>query len=131
MTVKESKAIYYINLEIKRITKDLAELEESRQYYKPVNLDGMPRGSPGGFNVSEEYLEKRYNLERLLDIKLRQLNQKRMEFEYFLSTVEDSELRLIMRLRCINNLTWEEIGNEIGYHRTSVSGKFYAYFKNQ
>ena len=129
MTIKEAKSIYYINLEIKRIKKDIAELEESRQYYKPINLDGMPRGSPAGFNVSEEYLEKRYRLDRLLDLRLRQLQQKIYEFEVFLGTVQDPELRLILRLRCVNNLKWEEIGEEIGYERTTVSKKFHAFFK--
>lgn len=128
MTIKEARSIYYINLEIKRIKKDIAELEESRQYYKPINLDGMPRGSPGEFNVSEEYLEKRYKLERLLDLKLRQLQQKLIEFENFLATVDDPEIRLILRLRCVNNLTWEEIGEETKYDRTTVAKKFRAYF---
>lgn len=131
MTIKEANAIYYINIEIKRIEKDIAELEASRSYYKPVNLDGMPRGSPGGFNVSEEYLEKHDRLDQMLNAKLRQLKQKQLEFETFLSSIDDSELRLIMRLRCINNMTWEEIGSEMGFHRTSVSGKFYSYFNDQ
>ena len=131
MTLEEAKAIYYINIEIKRIKRDLLELEQSRQFYKPVNLSGMPRGSPSYLNTSDQYLEKRYKLDMLLNLKLRKLEQKKLEFEEWLESVADPQMRLILRLRCINNMTWEEIGEEMNYHRTGLAKKFYQFFEEQ
>lgn len=131
MTLEEAKAIYYINIEIRRIKRDLLELEQSRQFYKPVNLSGMPRGSPSYLNTSDQYLEKRYKLDMLLNLKLRKLEQKKLEFEEWLESVTDPQMRLILRLRCINNMTWEEIGTEMKYERTTVAKKFYQFFAVQ
>ena len=48
-----------------------------------------------------------------------------------LSDYANSEMRLILRLRCINNMGWFDIGKELNMDRRTVSRKFYKFFKRQ
>ncbi len=129
MTLEESKQIYYINREIEYIKKQLQDLEAERIYYKTIILSDMPKGGGKHTNITDDFLEKQKDLEDMMQYSLRKLQEERKEFEEFLKSVDDAEMRLILRLRCINNMRWEEIGEEIGVHRTTVSKKFYSFFK--
>jgi len=129
MTVEEARQIYYINIEIKTLQLELAKLEDRRIYYKNYFLSDMPKGSSQYNNPTDEYLTKRQELQDMLNYALRKLQIKRKEFEEFLQKVENAETRLILRLRCINNMRWEDIGKEIGIDRRTASRIFYQYFK--
>lgn len=129
MTIEEASQIYYINLEIKALQLELAKMEEERNYYKPIILSDMPRGGGEHINPSDEYLVKRQEIEDMINYALRKLQYERKKFEQFLSTVDDAEMRLILRLRCVNNMKWEAIGNEINIDRRTVSRKFYKFFE--
>ena len=127
MTVEESRQIYYIIKEIEVIKKDLAELRMKNPYKENIITD-MPRG---GWNANDlsKYMSDIMGLEDMLNYALRKLQRERRKFEEFLDTVEDAEMRLILRLRCINNMRWEDIGEEIGCERTTASKRFYKFFK--
>lgn len=47
-----------------------------------------------------------------------------IEFEKFLKSVEDAETRTILRLRCINNMGWQEIGDRRHMDRTTYLRHF-------
>lgn len=96
MTVEELSELYYINKEIARIQKDIAELKEKNFYKKPIVSD-MPKGS-GGTDIMTEYADDMRTLETMLLYNLRKLQEKRKAAEDFLESIPDSELRLIMRL---------------------------------
>lgn len=129
MTVDEASQIYYINLEIKKIQLELARLKESRTYYKPIIMSDMPRGGEH-IDVTDEYLDRIQRLEDMLSYNLKKLQHERERFEGLLCGVEDAETRLILRLRCVNNMHWEEIGAELGMDRRTASRKFYAFFES-
>ena len=130
ITLEQASQIYYINLEIKRIRLDLAKLRDSRVYYKANIMTDMPKGGGSYINPEDEYLAREMELEGLLNHALKKLQQERLRMERFLNSVQDAEMRLILRLRCINNMTWKDIGAEIGADRTTVSKKFYAFFES-
>lgn len=129
MTFEEASQIYYINLEIKALRLELAKLKEERRYYKPNVISDMPRGGGEYINQEDEYLAKEQELEDMLNYSLRKLQYERRKIEEFLDTVGDAETRLILRLRCVNNMKWEDIGDEIGADRRTVSRKFYKFFE--
>lgn len=129
MKLEDASQIYYINREIKCLKKELWNLEAERKYYKPSILSDMPKGRGNNTNIADDFLEKQMELEDMLRYSLRKLQEERRKFEEFLGTVEDAQMRLILRLRCINNMSWNEIGEEIGAERTTVSKKFYKFFK--
>lgn len=127
MTVEELSELYYINKEIEQIQKELYDLK-NKNFFKNSILSDMPKG---GERLDEfvTYVDDVRTLENMLQYSLRKLQEKRKRIESFLEGIEDSELRLIMRLRAVNNMKWEEIAEEIGLERTTVSKKFYKYFR--
>lgn len=130
MTLEQATQIYYINKEIKAIKQDLAKLEGSRTYLKGITYSDMPKGSSAKDITDEynKYLDERNLLEQELNYALVRLQHERLVMERFLQTIEDAEIRLIVRLRCVNNMTWREIGEEINQERSWVSRKFYNFF---
>ncbi|MFG6378932.1 MAG: sigma-70 family RNA polymerase sigma factor [Lachnospiraceae bacterium] len=127
MTVEEINSIYYINKEIEQIQKELYDLK-TKNFYKSNILTGMPKGN-SEHDIFSDYAEDIKTLEDMLHYNLKKLQMERKKMEEFLSSIEDAELRLIIRLRTINNMSWEEIGVELRMHRTTVSKKFYKFFK--
>lgn len=130
ITLEQASQIYYINLEIKQLKLDLAKLKEGRVYYKANIMTDMPKGGGAYINPEDEYLAREMELEGLLNYALKKLQQERICMERFLASVQDAEMRLILRLRCINNMSWAAIGAELGADRTTVSKKFYAFFES-
>ena len=53
-----------------------------------------------------------------------------IKIEKYISNVEDSEIRLIMRKRFLDLKDWEDIGNKIHCDRTTVARKVRKYIKS-
>lgn len=128
MTYEEAMEIYYIKAEIKSLQKELQQHEESRRYYKTVILTDMPKGRGQNKNPTDEYLIKEQNLKDMLRYSLNMLQNELIRFEEFLKNIKNAEMRTVLRLRCINNMGWQEIGDEIGVDRTTASRMFRRFF---
>gem|GEM_PF-6964368 len=107
---------------------ELADLKQ-KNFYKPNIMTDMPRGGESE-EQNLKYVSDVMLIEDLINYSLRKLQYKRKTVEEFLNTVEDAELRSIMRLRAVNNMSWYQIGEELGKDRRTVSKKFYDYFEN-
>lgn len=127
MTAAEINNLYYINKEIAKIQEELYELK-NKNFYKKNILTGMPKGN-SEYDIFSEYAEDIKTLEDMLQYNLKTLQKERKNIEEFLSSIEDIELRLIIRLRAVNNMKWEEIGAELGMDRRTASRKFDNFFK--
>lgn len=127
MTIEEINSIYYINKEIAKLQEELYMLK-NKNFFKSNNLTGMPKGNIEA-DVFVDYAEDVRTLESMLQYTLKKLQVERKKIEDFLNTVEDAELRLIIRLRAVNNMKWEEIGEELGMNRRTASRKFLNYFQ--
>lgn len=134
MTFEEACQIYWINKEIKIIRQDLYRLEEKRNnraYTKSIAYSDMPKGcgvSDPMVDV-DELVDTERNLKEAIAYNLKQLQKERLKMELFLQDIPDAQMRLIIRLRCVNRLPWKEIGEKMGMDRTTASRKFYSYFK--
>lgn len=129
MTFEEACQIYYINEEIKILKKELCELEEERKnrpYSKAITYSDTPKGcgmSDPMVDV-DELVDQEKTVRQMLAYSIQRLQRARKDMEIFLQTIEKAEERLILRLRCINNMTWQEIGDEIGMSRMTVKRKW-------
>lgn len=130
MTVEELSGIYYINKEIQTLEAELYDLRNHQNFYSKNVITDMPKGGQAK-DMFVEFTEKLRMIEQMIQYSLKRLQLERMKIEEFLNSVGDPELRLIMRLRAVNNMKWEDIGLEIGLERTTVSKKFFKYFKNK
>ena len=138
MTEKELSQCHYLNLEMARLKKELKELEGME--YGQVDYSGMPKGS-GTSDRTGNFAMQREEIRELIMLKSKQCMIERVRIERFINTIEDSEMRLIIRLRCINFLGWAEIaaetmvldeqGNIIKEQdRTTVAKKYNKFIKN-
>jgi hypothetical protein len=140
LTKQELSQCYYLNKEIRQLERELKELDGKE--YKQINLTGMPHG----FGITDDVARiatQRAELHRLISLKLEECMIARARIERFINDVEDSETRMILRLRHINGLSWENIaaaliplddnGNEIDCmekHRTTIYRKYKRYLEN-
>lgn len=129
MTFEDLISVRNINIEIKKVQEEIQQLRE-QNFFKPNIFSDMPRGGTGK-DMLVEYIEESKRLDDMLNYSLRKLQEKRAEIEEFICGIEDNETRLIVRLRCINNMDWMDIGEELGMERTTASKKFYKYLDEQ
>lgn len=128
MTEKELNQLHWINKEIGVLKKQLEELK-SRSYIKGQEITDMPFGSGTSDKTADRAIATR-EIEELYEIKLKELYLVRGRIERYINTIEDGEVRLIVRLRSINNMDWESIASEVGYERTTVAKKYRHYISH-
>lgn len=127
MTEKELNELYYIKIEINRLRKELEELE-NKSLVKGQEITGLP-GSSGGADKVADHAVELAEIKELIDLKIKQLWLVRSKVERYIETIDDAEMRLIVRLRAVNNMTWEKIGAELGMERTTVSKKYRSFLQ--
>jgi DNA-directed RNA polymerase specialized sigma subunit len=62
-------------------------------------------------------------LERRLKRKLEEIMDERERLEEYIENIDNATIRIILRLRYINGLGWNQIGNELGYSERQVRRK--------
>lgn len=129
MTFEDLISVHNINIEIKKVQEEIQQLRE-QNFFKPNIISDMPRGGTGK-DLLVEYVEESKKLDDILNYSLRTLQKKRAEIEEFICGIKDNETRLIVRLRCINNMDWIDIGEELGMDRRTASRKFYSYLEKE
>jgi hypothetical protein len=125
LTKQELSQCYYLNKEIEQLERELRELDGKE--YKPTNYSGMPHGSGISDDVSR-LATQRAELHKLISLKLEECMIARTRIERYINGVEDSELRMILRLRHINGLSFQQIAFSIGGHDESAPRKKYNKF---
>ena len=122
MTLEELTQIPYLIAEIKALQLELYELRNAN-FYKNNIISDMPRGGQGA-EQPFTYVSNIAELEKELEFKIELMQRKRLEIEKFIETIEDIVERSIVRMRCINTMTWEEIGEEVNMSRTTAMRTF-------
>lgn len=127
MTEKELNQLHYLNIEILHLKNEITKLE-SQSEVKAQVLTGMPFGGKLSDPTGQKGTELSEN-KMLLNLALAKAEIEKNKLERFIASIDDAEMRLIIRLRHINSLTWEEIGAEIHVDRRTVSRKYYNFLK--
>ena len=101
------------------LNQEIKELEFSPQEYVADTAKDYSTGYPVTIKIegygSEEYIKAKRRLYNRLSQKLESIQEEREEIEKYLDSIEDPELRVILRLRYVNGLTLSQISKEIGY----------------
>ncbi len=69
------------------------------------------------------YSKKVKRLQKQLQRKLDELMDERRKLEEYIESIDNATIRMILRLRYINGLGWNQIGNELGYSERQVRRK--------
>jgi len=130
MTEKELSQLYWLNRETEKLQEDLKKLKSNGLYglYKSPMITDMPKGAAQEDKIAT-YVSERLDLPGIIATNLAKIFHERNRLERYIDNIEDAEMRLIMRLRHINGLTWESIGNELGYTKQGVNKKYKSYFR--
>lgn len=123
MNEKKLSRFYWLQKEIKDLEERIAILDSgvSAIKYDSLSISGSKHIDTLQERITElkeTWMEKRVSaLEEYIKI------------EKYILSVPDEELRLIMRYRFMDLMKWEQIGDKMGYDRTSVAKKVRGWFK--
>lgn len=126
MTEQELNAIYYLDIQIRRIKRRIAELPADT-IGGGGDISGVRSSMPG--DPTGRLAQKKIQLLEQLNETLEKKIDAEIKIRAFIDRVEDEEIKTILELRCIYQENWEDIGIELHADRTTVSRKFRAYIK--
>ncbi len=108
MTIKELSNLFYLEKEIDKLQEELEEIGEIGS----STIDSSPKTKKISKKV-EQIVLKRCNLMELIVKNQIKCIEERCKIENYISSITDSKIRLIIRLRFIDFKNWYEIADEI------------------
>ena len=127
MTEQELSAIYYLDIQIRRIKRRIAELPPDT-IGGGGDISGVRSSQPG--DPTGRLAQKKIQLLEQLNETLEKKIDAEIKIRAFINSIEDEEIKTIAELRCIDQESWADIGAELHSDRTTVSKKFRSYLKN-
>ena len=125
MTEKELSKYYYLKREIKDLEDRLKELGVG---LSAINLDKeLSSGSSEHTSIQEKIAIIK---EKWINARLSALEEY-LKIENYIETVEEVEIRQIMRYRFLDLYDWYKIGELLHCDRTTVSKKLRKYLKGE
>lgn len=125
MTEKELSRYYYLKREIKDLEDRLKELGVG---LSAINLDKeLSSGSSEHTSIQEKIAIIK---DKWINARLSALEEY-LKIENYIETVEEVEIRQIMRYRFLDLYDWYKIGEVLHCDRTTVSKKLRKYLKGE
>ncbi len=129
MTKQDLEQLRALKTEIRLLDEELHSL--------PMTTDSVTGSMPEHPYISHTIkikgldMELHDSLQKRLERKLVVLQGRLKAMEDWLDTVEDSEMRTILRLHYRNGLKHEVIANELGYSRHAITMKIKRFFEKE
>jgi len=108
-------SLYWLKKEIKQIEEQISELT----FLKSSAMSFLPRGNGVSSPVENAVFRIETLCDRLRD-KLSEYAIERERIENIIDGIEDDELRLIARMRFVDNLGYKEIGDRMYIDQTTA-----------
>lgn len=119
MTKKELSQLYFLNREIERDQKKLQELQAAAEG-KAVIITGMPKGTSISDTVGN-YAAEIADLKSIIELNIQRCWYELNRLHRYIDSVEDSQMRMILTLRYVNGLNWQQVAYNIGGGNTADS----------
>ena len=126
LTLYELQCVQRDMNRLKSLYIELAN-HENFNPYKSNTVSDMPKGSRG-INFNEWYTEEKERILKDIELCKQIIQRDRKIIDDYIQNAPYPECDII-RFRVINDLSWDEIGELVGYHRTKVSKRFYEYIQ--
>lgn len=123
MNEKELSQYYWLNKEVKQLENRIIEFGDGVGAIKVK--DDISTNHPSVVSIQERKIDL---VNQLIQAKLNAI-EKYLEIERYIETVEDSEIRQLMRYRYLYLYDWFTIGEEMGCDRTTASKKLRKFIK--
>lgn len=125
MTREDIKQIRWYKKEIAMLDEKIRELREQSLTGGAIG-DGMPK-TKSTSSMAERIAIQIYELSTNLYEKKNKLLKLVTESINFIYTIEDSQLRMIVKYRALDGMSWSEMADIMGLDRTSLSKKYEAF----
>lgn len=130
MKKEDLMKLYYLNKEIAEWKEEIIRIREST----------MPRSPRPGTVIKtngnyEDKVAKAATLiadtEKKIRNKLLELETARSEIVGYIMNIDDCQTRLIFKLRCLDNMSWNQVADKVGGMNSeySVKKRFYRYLE--
>ena len=117
--------LYYLKLEI----EDIKEEIKSIPTISSPQITGMPHGTDVSNPIEKYFLKKEALIEKL-NLKIEKYMDELIRIEGIIDRIDDIEVRAIARMRFIQCMKWEDIGDKIHLDRTNCARKLKKYIQN-
>jgi hypothetical protein len=111
MTKKELSQLYYLNREIEELRRRLDELE-ALATSSTQKITGLPSGG-GISDMVGKFGTDIVELKELLDARIKKSIDELKRLDAYIQGLDDVEMRMILSLRYINGLGWEQVAASI------------------
>lgn len=126
MTIHDLSKYHNLKIEIKQIKDNIEEIETT--IIGSSKIAGIPiTSSSNNSNPTERIGMKLAKLKTTLENKTDKLLDELNKIEDFLNTVDDGEIRIIIRKRFIEGKTWKEVSKDIIADRSTPYYKLKKY----
>ena len=122
--MKKLNTLYWLNQERIQIENQIKELT----VLSAVSMSGMPSGKKVSSPV-ERFHERLEQLTEKLQRKCEEILVETERIEAYIENIEDAEVRVIARMRFIENKTYQEIGDELFLDKSTAYKKLDKYLK--
>lgn len=125
MTKKELSQLYWLNREIEEEKRKLAELTAAASG-GVQNITGLPHvgGGDKTGNLAILIAEQR----DLIELKVKQSVIEYNRLNRYIASVEDAQMRMILSLRYVNGLSWQQVALHMGLHDEQLPRKWHNAF---
>ncbi len=129
MTIKELSKYHNIKIEIKQLEDTVEELETT--VIGSSKITSIPTMTNSDSSSTERIGIKLAQLKSKIETKKETLIDEAHKIEDFLATVDEEEIRIIIRERFLNGKTWEEVAKKIIADRSTPYYKLKNYLKGR
>jgi hypothetical protein len=125
VTVQELQQLFYLNRLIEREQDKLDDLRSAAGLKSPAFSD-MPK-APGAHDKIGELVPKIVDQEREIEKNIQAYTQTRDRLQDYIRKVPNTRIKLILSLRFLDMLPWQEVADTIGGKETEYSVKQACY----
>lgn len=117
MTSKQLDQVFNLTREKRELEKMLLEIPD----ITAVRYDGIGVSNSGISSPVQKIAEQREKIRELISMKLAEISVAEREILEYIFSINDSQMRRIMRLRHIELKSWLQVANAIGGNNTADS----------
>ena len=117
MTSKQLDQVFNLTREKRELEKMLLEIPD----ITAVRYDSVGVSNSGISSPVQKIAEQREKIRELISMKLAEISVAEREILEYIFSINDSQIRRIMRLRHIELKSWLQVANAIGGNNTADS----------
>ena len=118
MTTSDLGRLAQLRADLRKLHELRTELRSTARRLSGPPMDGMPRGRGGVNRRTELYAAKLADLDKEIHKKDLAILREEIKVQQFISTIPTARMRLIIRHRIVDGMSWKQVAKAIGYTET-------------